>query len=125
MNETTGQPEQTPIRQEVSGSACTDLLSGSLVDRFLDVLNRAVTSDVEAMTAIIESRVPCNQALADDPTIQCGGYDGEPYTVGPLGLINGLCGIDPNTGYGAIQMVIDDETGQIRHFERCPKANLS
>lgn len=56
------------------------------------VLNRAFTSDPAAIHAIICNRVPCNKALADDPTIvvdtsivtDCG------FNVGMIGIINGL-----------------------------------
>lgn len=97
------------------------LLSGSIVDRFIAILNRAVDSDREAMQKLIGSRVPCNMDLSSDPTIQCGG---DPCEVGPLGLINGLCGIDATTGYGAIQAVFDND-GTLVRFERCLKASLS
>ena len=96
------------------------LVSGAIVDRFVAILNRATVSDRNAMASLVASRVPCNDALANDPTIQCGG---DPCEVGVLGLINGLCGIDDVTGYGAIQAVFSDD-GTIERFERCPKATL-
>jgi hypothetical protein len=56
---------------------------------FLDILNDAVKADPVAMTDLCESRVPCNDELADHPTIQVCGFD--PIVVGMIGVINGIC----------------------------------
>lgn len=92
----------------------------------LKVLNRALKADPGAMAALRETKVECNEALANDPTIQCGVrtepgsvhavYEGdEPvsvggrkvYTVGFLGILNGIFGIDERTGCGAIAAAYD------------------
>lgn len=72
------------------------------------LLNEAVKLDPAAMHALVESRVPCNEALADHPTIQVSVYDertGEPtpgqFKVGILGILNGLFGTD-SAGWGCI-----------------------
>jgi hypothetical protein len=74
----------------------------------VDVLNRAVRADRDAMHNLIEAHVPCNAVLADDPTIQVSGYNeqtGEPtpdrFKVGLLGVLNGLFGSD-DQGWGCI-----------------------
>lgn len=90
------------------------------VQSALGVLNRAVAADRGAMTMLIGSRVPCNDALMEDPTIQC---EGDPPTVGPLGLVNGLFGSDPETSYGPIPAVFDDSERLLR-FEWSPQFNL-
>ena len=60
------------------------------IDRAIEVLNRVHQADPTVLPALIEYRVPCNDAVADDPTVQVrGGYD-SPVTVGLLGIINGL-----------------------------------
>jgi hypothetical protein len=75
----------------------------------VDVLNRALSEDPEAMRRLMsEAYVPCNRALADDPTIQVhtekvevGGALGDFFSVGALGLINGIIGIKNGHGYVA------------------------
>lgn len=71
------------------------------VVNLLRALNRR---DPEAVHALIETRVPCNQLLADHPTVQVMEQfaEGQPqYVVGLLGVLNGLFGMDEN-GMGAI-----------------------
>lgn len=74
----------------------------------VNLLNEAVKLDPQAMYALVEARVPCNEALADHPTIQVSAYDeqtGKPtpgqFRVGILGLLNGLFGTD-SVGWGFI-----------------------
>jgi len=59
----------------------------------LQTLNEAYEADPAAMHALICNRVPCNQTLADHPTIQCGVNNITPtetFEVGLLGVINGI-----------------------------------
>ncbi len=53
----------------------------------IQTLNEAFEADPNAINALITMRVPCNQKLADHPTIQVGG---NPDVVGMLGVINGI-----------------------------------
>jgi len=75
------------------------------VDDVLEVLNRMNEADPEAVKQLfIFGRVPCNEALANDPTIQVKefkGTQGEKWSVGVTGLLNGLFGIDED-GWGPI-----------------------
>jgi len=92
----------------------------------LEVLNRALEADPDAMAKLREAKVPCNEALAHDPEIQVGMLekqgsvhdvweDDEPvsvggrkvYSVGILGVLNGIFGIDDRTGFGAIAAVYE------------------
>ncbi len=73
-------------------------------DDVVALLNNALTRDSAAMQALVDHRVPCNEVLADHPTIQCGTAanwrkwrpndhglpDNAEYTVGLLGLLNGI-----------------------------------
>ena len=70
------------------------------VDQALEVLNRAVDSDREAIQNLIDCRVCCNDKLSADPEIQVGIYHIGKPTVGVLGLLNGLFG--EQEGWGAI-----------------------
>jgi hypothetical protein len=57
------------------------------------VMNRAFEADRGAVHALMCNRVPCNQALADDPTVVCDDSSvGGGFTVGMLGFLNGLLG---------------------------------
>ncbi len=65
-----------------------------LLGVFIGVLNSAYEADPAAMHALICNRVPCNQTLADHPTIPVDVNlvaTGESHTVGMLGVINGIC----------------------------------
>jgi len=74
------------------------------------VLNRAIQADPEAVLALINNRVECNEALAVDPTIQIKNYpDPNKFEVGLLGVINGVIGIRDSDGWGYITLVEDDD----------------
>lgn len=79
----------------------------------LEVLNRVHQADPTVMPALIALRVPCNEAVADDPTVQVATKDGG-FEVGVLGLINGLFGVD-DEGIGHIGAFYDD-SHQLTHF---------
>lgn len=70
----------------------------TVVHAAVDVLNRAFAADPNAIHALVCNRVPCNDDLAEDPTI-VAEYprpinDTQPtlFQVGALGLINGIIG---------------------------------
>jgi hypothetical protein len=60
----------------------------------VDLLNQLCALDRDAMQALVAARVPCNQALGDHPTVQVGARpDDGSYTLGLLGVLNGLFGV--------------------------------
>lgn len=63
------------------------------VDDIISLLNELIELDRPAIAALIVNRVPCNSALADHPTVQCGSQHGG-YHVGLLGIINGMFDVD-------------------------------
>lgn len=81
----------------------------------VEILNRIHAADPTVLQALIEHRVPCNYALAEDPTVQVGlradwlqAHRDDPnpttrreYEVGFLGIVNGLFGARAN-GWGWI-----------------------
>jgi hypothetical protein len=73
----------------------------------VELLNEAFTMDPEALTALTNNRVPCNEALADHPTIQVLDEDGSPK-VGLLGILNGIFGADEN-GQGCLAALYSDD----------------
>ena len=92
----------------------------ALADFFIERLNEIAQADPEAMGKLIATRVPCNEALADHPTVQVRALKGEPPAVGVLGLLNGLVGIiedGPRKGYGLITAIVEND-GTCRGFRR-------
>lgn len=88
----------------------------------IDVLNRALEADPEAITALMDFHAPCNDALADDPTIQVKGIknadNGFDPLVGCIGLINGIFDIrEDGRGYICMYRAAD---GSITHFGLTP-----
>ena len=76
-----------------------------IAERVCKVLNRANGADPGAVLAMFRHRVPVNETLRDDPTIQVGADS----SMGILGLINGLVGIQRD-GRGCVVMdcTLDD-----------------
>jgi len=87
-----------------------------LAQLIVDRLNDAMLYDPEAMHKLCETRVSCNQALIDHPTIQVLVDDDKPPAVGMIGILNGLVGTRDN-GWGYIAGTYDDETGQLLEFQ--------
>lgn len=89
-----------------------------VVERVLEVLNRALEADRTAISLLLNTRVPCNSVLTEDPTIQVMSHHDDleiPENcgkVGLLGIINGLCGVDER-GWGLICTVANKETPHI------------
>lgn len=78
----------------------------------VEVLNRIHQADPTVLPALIGHRVPCNEELADDPSVQVGVLESG-YEVGILGVINGLIGANEQVGF--IAAVYDDD-GALTHF---------
>lgn len=85
----------------------------AVADRIIEVMNRALAADPDAVNALIECRVPCNDALRDDPEIQVLVEDGK-ASVGLLGILSGLTGtLGPEAGdkkgFGRVVFEIEDD----------------
>jgi hypothetical protein len=89
-------------------------------DEVIGFLNHLLFFDRAAIEALVENRIPCNEALADHPSVQvCDLEQGSPK-VGLLGILNGLCGTRED-GWGFIAAVYEEgPTGenQLVRFER-------
>lgn len=82
----------------------------------LAALNTALELDPVAMRELFGTRVWCNQELADHPSIQVREEDGR-FSVGVIGLLNGILGVNPETQAGYLAAQYDDRnqlTGFIR-----------
>ncbi|MFA5572280.1 MAG: hypothetical protein WDA42_04170 [Candidatus Bathyarchaeia archaeon] len=64
-----------------------------LATKITKLLNTLLTLDPTATRNLVEQRIPCNDALANHPTVQVMVEDGK-TSVGLLGVLNGLCGSD-------------------------------
>jgi len=64
-------------------------------DKVVEVLNRLLAADPEAMTALLKG-VPCNETFAHDPDVIVLSFNGieGPFKTSALGLINGLLGFE-------------------------------
>lgn len=81
-------------------------------------MNDALKTDSDAITSLMNARVPCSNAMACHPTIQVRlNKELGVYSVGLLGILNGLCGARED-GWGFIAAVLDDASGDILKFER-------
>ena len=91
-------------------------------DEVLEFFNEMARVDSDALTALCDTRVPCNDTLADHPTVQVGAdEDGGDPKVGLIGLLNGLLGAygsegGAREGWGAFAAVYDE--GKVVRFER-------
>ena len=61
------------------------------IDEAVGFLNRLISLDKAAVAALIANRVPCNEQLANHPTVRVTAQHGG-YHVGLLGILNGLFG---------------------------------
>lgn len=78
------------------------------IDEAIDFLNELKDIDNEFLCRLINQRVLCNNDLLNHPTVQCSACEddmvGEGF-VGFLGVLNGLFGIDDETGWGVINVM--------------------
>jgi len=99
------------------------------VDHAVEVLNEALKADAEVISRLVNQRLPCNDVLANHPTIQVaphvvkeGDFAYANYEVGLLGIINGLFGVD-DKGWGFIAARFKD--GRLDGFEKRPAAEAA
>jgi hypothetical protein len=96
------------------------MTDSELADLVIARLNEIHSHDPEALKALISSRVPCNEALANHPSVQVGIHDGV-TKVGLLGIINGIVGTIPEgekAGWGYVAAVFDDDEKTLTGFRR-------
>lgn len=73
----------------------------------VDFLNELIEVDRIAIAALVDNRVPCNQSMADHPTVPVYARH-EGYLIGMLGILNGMFGTDDD-GWGIISSVSDGD----------------
>lgn len=87
------------------------------IDDIIDALNDILSADPEAIQKLVETYIPCNDKLADHPTVQVQA-DEKGCKVGLLGVLNGVLGADDN-GLGYICACFD-ESGKLTEFKITP-----
>ena len=112
---------------------------GRTIDEVIAFLNELLALDADAVTAWVETRVGCNEALAAHPTLQVAGKElkepgeradgsmdlGLPFRFGLLGVLNGIFGAD-GEGWGFIAAQYNDgedyaRNPRIARFLRTPE----
>ncbi len=82
--------------------------------QIVDLFNELHGLDPDFLLPLIETRLPCNQAIADHPTVVVDGDDvGGPWRVGLLGILEGIAGIDGQL----IGMLVDENTKKLTGFK--------
>jgi len=85
-----------------------------LAELIIGRLNKILKSDPEAIDELINTRVLCNNNLADHPMVQVREYPGDiGPTIGFLGLLNGLIGTTDD-GRGIICAVYENGNDLVR-----------
>ncbi len=79
----------------------------------VDFLNDLLTYDKRAVENLFNIRVFCNEKLSEHETVQCGCREKNVYTVGFIGILNGMFGIDDDS-WGCISM--DIKQGKLKRF---------
>lgn len=89
----------------------------------LDLLNEMYRLDPGAVHQLVMNHTTCNQALAEHPSIEVGKRettDGRVYySVGLLGVLNGIARVDGKTICAVFDSVPPDtrEWGKFKGFE--------
>jgi hypothetical protein len=82
----------------------------------VDLLNNALLTDPVAIRALFSYKVPCNETMADHPSIVCSDLSetDDRAALGVLGLLNGLFPPRPDNQVVAAQYA--DYTGLLVGF---------
>ena len=87
------------------------------IDDVVEYLNSVLEADPLALRALLCTFIPCNKKLAKHPTAVVNPAWHEGYTIGVIGLINGMFGVGEDN-YPAICYKIDTETNKVIGFYR-------
>ena len=88
------------------------------LDEAISQLNSMLEMDRDAMTRLVEMRIPTRHLL-DHATVIVYKPEGQTPMVGLLGIINGLFGIRED-GWGPICAVFGERGEGITEFKRTP-----
>lgn len=115
--------ESTQIERYIDAQLKLDRNPTRTVQQAVDLLNEALEIDREAIETLFSQRVAASKALGEHPTIQILTHPGGERTLGVLGLLNGIFGVDAEQ-WGFIASCHDDETDRlIKFIVRDPQKN--
>jgi hypothetical protein len=86
---------------------------------FVEYLNELHRLDSAMLDRLMSVAVPCNQAIAEHPSVQVWDHHNKQYMVRFLGVINGFFGTFDSgdwKGCGPVSAKFDDETGALHGF---------
>lgn len=86
----------------------------NIIDKIINIMNEALELDRNAVEELISTRVSCNEALSAHKSIQVK-KEQDGYSLGVLGLLNGIGGIRSNS-WGHICVIINED-GSIVRFD--------
>ena len=81
----------------------------------IDFLNSILEIDGNALNALISHRVFCNKELGEHETVQTLCDTDGNYTVGLLGILNGMCG-KKEDDWGFVVAEVNEENNKIERF---------
>jgi hypothetical protein len=82
------------------------------LNKAVEAMNQALKDDPEAIQKLLDFRVPCNEKLANHPTVQVRQEADGTFSVGALGLLNGVLG----ESQGRLAITLPDEGEEIQGF---------
>lgn len=98
----------------------------AIAKHIISTLNEIHAQDPSVLAALIENRVPCNDALSEHPTVQVEYRDPKDpdmgCKVGFLGILNGVLGTIPGTQIGYITADFEKDGTLIDFQMSKPKA---
>lgn len=80
-------------------------------DDVVEFLNELLALDPVFVTQLVGFRTPCNEAIANHPSVQVGGANGD-FRAGLLGVVNGFLGViddGPKAGWGPITAIYEGD----------------
>lgn len=84
------------------------------IQETVDFLNSLIKIDSSTITKLFDTRIHCNEAIANHETVQVINVGIHYFKVGMIGILNGLFGIDE---YGWGHIIANYEDGKIISFE--------
>ena len=88
------------------------------IEDVCEILNDLLKIDYDACFRLVNHRETCNVKVYNHPTIMVAEIAGE-YTVGIIGLLNGMFGIRED-GFGQLCYNMDNDSEKITEFKPTP-----
>lgn len=124
-------PSKTPFTLQLPPGCEITHIPVDCTDELIEFLNSLVKIDPYAMAELLCVKVPCNQALAEHPTVAVEPSGSATFIapgtfrVGLLGILNGFCSkpSDKPTGY-LTPIIPVYENGKLSHFKRATEGDV-